>query len=290
MLSERIDRGRDFVVRNARLLERRLFAFHFDGAAAEPVVRALAAYQNPDGGFASGLEPDKRDPHGQPQDAQFALETLDAVGALDAPLVLRLCDWLETVTTEEGGVPYALPSLNDFPHAPWWGVKDARPPAGLNPTAAIAGLLIKGGVRHPWVERASAYCWRAIEASDTREFHDLMPMIGFLEQTQDRPRAERALARIAEIVATPGVVALDPAAEGYVQKPLDWAPMPDSFCRRLFSDAVLAQHLAALAERQGEDGGWPISWPPISPGVALEWGGAMTIRALRTLQAYGAVG
>ena len=98
-----------------------------------------------------------------------------------------------------------------------------------------------------------------------------MPMIGFLEQA-------------------PGVVALDPAAEGYVQKPLDWAPMPDSFCRRLFSDAVLAQHLEALAARQGVDGGWPISWPPISPGVALEWGGAMTIKALRTLRTYGAAG
>ena len=290
MLSERIDRARDFIVRNARLLERRLFAFHFDGGEAEPVVRALAAYQNSDGGFASGLEPDKRDPGGQPQDAQFALETLDAVGALDSILALRICDWLETVTTDEGGVPYALPSLNAFPHAPWWEVKDTHPAAGLNPTAAIAGLLLKGRVRHPWVERANDYCWRAIEASNTREFHDLMPMIAFLEHAPDRPRADRALARIAETVAAPGVVALDPAAEGYVQKPLDWAPMPDSFCRKLFSDAVLAEHLAALAVRQGEDGAWPISWPPISPGVALEWGGVVTIKALRTLKAYGAVG
>ena len=287
MLPQRIDHARDFIVRNARLLERRLFAFHFDGGAAEPVVRALAAYQNPDGGFGGGLEPDKRDPGSQPQDAQFALETLDAVGALDSILALRLCDWLETVTTEEGGVPYALPSLNDFPHAPWWAVKEAQPPAGLNPTAAIAGLLLKGRVRHPWVERATDYCWRAIEASTTREFHDLMPMIEFLQHAPDRPRAERALARIAEVVTAPGVVALDPAAEGYVQKPLDWAPMPGSFCRQLFSDAVLSEHRAALAARQGEDGAWAISWPPISPGVALEWGGVVTIKALRTLKAYG---
>jgi len=290
MLSERIDRGRDFIVRNARLLERRLFAFHFDGGHAEPVVRALAAYQNADGSFASGLEPDKRDPGGQPQDAQFAIEVLDAVGALDSPMIPRLCGWLETVTTEEGGVPFALPSLNAYPHAPWWGVKDAVPPAQLNPTAAIAGLLLKGGVRHAWLERADDYCWRAIEASTTREFHDLMPIIVFLEHAPDRPRAERALAAIAEAVAAPGVVALDPEAEGYVQKPLDWAPMADSFCRPLFSDAVIDQHLAALAAHQGDDGGWPISWPPISPGVALEWGGVVTIRRLRTLQSYGAEG
>jgi hypothetical protein len=287
MLSERLDGGRDFVIRNARLLERRLFAFHFDNGPAEPVARALAAYQNADGGFGSGLEPDKRDPGGQPQDAQFALETIDAIDAWDSPMVGRLCDWLETVTTEEGGIPFALPTLNLFPHAFWWAVKEEAPAAQLNPTAALAGLLIKGGVDHPWVARASDYCWRTIEASETREFHDLMPMIEFLEHAPDRSRAERSLARIAGIVAEPGVVALDPNADGYVQKPLDWAPMPDSFCRRLFSDAVLAEHLAALAARQGDDGGWPISWPPISPGVALEWGGAATIKALRTLRAYG---
>lgn len=287
MLEERIERARLFMSANARLLERRLFAFHFGGGAAAGVVDALAAYQNLDGGFGWGLEPDKRDPASQPQDAQFALEVLDAVEALDGDLAHGLCDWLVLATTDEGGVPYALPSLNAHPHAPWWEIQDAEPPANLNPTAAIAGLLLKGGVSHPWLEGAVEFCWRAIEASQTREFHDLLPMITFLEHAPDRQRADRALAQIAEIVAAPGVVALDPGAEGYVQKPLDWAPMADSFCRRLFDDAVLEQHLAALAARQGEDGAWSISWPPISAGVALEWGGVVTIKALRTLQSYG---
>jgi hypothetical protein len=285
-VAEHLEKARDFIIRNGRLLERRLFAFHFDGADGGPVVQALAPYQNADGGFGWGLEPDKRDPASQPQDAQFALEVLEAVGALDADIVPRLCDWLETVTTGEGGVPFALPSLNAHPHAPWWGVKEDQPPANINPTAAITGLLLKAGVRHPWLERATDFCWRTIETVETREFHDLMPIITFLEQAGDRPRAERALARIAGIVSTPGVVALEPDAEGYVQKPLDWAPFPDGFCRRLFDDAVIERHLAALAGRQGEDGAWPISWPSISPGVELEWRGIATIKALRTLHAY----
>jgi hypothetical protein len=194
---------------------------------------------------------------------------------------------LETVTTEEGGVPFALPSLNDHPHAPWWSVEAANPPAQLNPTAAIAGLLLKGGVRHAWLDRAAAFCWRAIEASESDEFHDLMPMICFLEHAPDRPRARQALLRIADLVSSPGVVSVKVEAEGYVHKPLDWAPTPNSFCRRLFSDALIAEQLAALARRQGEDGAWPISWAPISPGVALEWGGIVTIKALLTLKAYG---
>jgi hypothetical protein len=62
-MSDRIDRARDFVLRNARLLERQRFAHRFDGAPRDGVIAALAAYQNEDGGFGNALEPDKRTPH-----------------------------------------------------------------------------------------------------------------------------------------------------------------------------------------------------------------------------------
>ncbi|MEJ0041403.1 MAG: hypothetical protein WDM81_04005 [Rhizomicrobium sp.] len=71
--------------------------------------------------------------------------------------------------------------------------------------------------------------------------------------------------------------------------PLEWAPSPDSPCRKLFSDSVIATHLKALAAKQKDDGGWPISWDPISPGVEFEWRGIRTLEALRTLKAHGAL-
>ncbi len=198
--------------------------------------------------------------------------------------------WLEVASTPEGGVPTALPSLMDYPHAPWWRAADAEPPAGLNPTAAIAGLLLGHGVDHPWVERAAAFCWRAIEGSETAEFHDLMPMIEFLEHAPDRPRAEAELERIRGRITAQGLAAMEVDAEGYVHKPLEWAPAPSSPCRRLFSDEVMARHLQALSDSQQEDGGWPIFWPPLSVAAEQEWRGVMTLRALKTLQAYGFLG
>ncbi len=289
MCADRLERAEDFIWRNARLLERQLFVYLFKGGPKEPVLAALRAYQNADGGFGNALEPDKRTPYSQPIDMQTALEVLDLLDAFDDPLIPRACDWLAATTTPEGGIPLSLPSANAYPHAPWWTAPE-NPPASLNPTAAITGLLLKHGVRHAWVERATAYCWKAIEASETEQYHDLMPMITFLEQVPDRPRAGRELARIAERVARPGVVALDPDAAGYVQKPLDWAPRPESSLRRLFDDKTIALHLAALAARQQADGGWPITWDPIAPGVDLEWRGRLTIQALQTLQAYEGVG
>ncbi|MCI0478807.1 MAG: hypothetical protein L0Y55_21395, partial [Anaerolineales bacterium] len=138
-----------------------------------------------------------------------------------------------------------------------------------------------------WVDSATAFCWRAIAESDTRQFHDLMPMITFLEHAPDRARAERELERIAARIVESKLVTLETFAEGYVKYPLDWAMTPASFCRRLFSDQVIETHLRALAARQQEDGGWTINWEPISAAVALEWRGIVTLRALQTLQAYG---
>ena len=84
----------------------------------------------------------------------------------------------------------------------------------------------------------------------------------------------------------PGGVEHDPDAAGYVHLPLEWAPSPDSPCRKLFSGAVIEKHLKALAAKQQADGGWPISWDPISPAVELEWRGIATLNALRILKSY----
>ena len=282
---QRFQHAQNFIWSNARLVERFLFSYLFDHGAQEPALAALRAYQNADGGFGNALEPDKRCPSSQPQDIEFALHILDTIDAMHDPLVTRACDYLVTITTPEGGVPFALPSVNAYPHAPWWTVDD-NPPPSLNPTAAIAGLLLKHGIQHPWIETASAFCWRQIAETSTDEFHTLIPVITFLEHVSDRERAERELQRIVTRISQPGVIELHPDAEGYVQKPLDWAPTPQSYCRRLFSDDMLQTHLAALANRQQNDGGWPISWDALSPAVEAEWRGWTTIAALRTLDAY----
>src|SRR6266567_93160 len=283
--NQRLRNAQDFIWRNARLVERYLFTSLFENGSREPVLAALRAYQNEDGGFGNALEPDKRCPTSQPHDIEFALHILDAVNAVGDPMVARACDYLVTITTPAGGVPYALPSVNAYPHAEWWTVED-NPAASLNPMAAIVGLLLKHGVRHPWIETASQFCWREIAALDSTAFHTLMPAITFLEFAPDRTRAEQELQRIATRLSQPGVIELDPHAEGYVQKPLDWAQTPQSFCRRLFDDKTIEKHLSALANRQRSDGGWPISWDPISPAVEAEWRGRITIEALRTLDAY----
>jgi len=253
-----LTRAEEFIWSNARLLERRQFAHLFKGAPAEPVRAALYAYLNADGGFGNALEPDKRCPDSQPIDQEIALHALVDLGS-DPAVVGRMCDFLASISTVEGGVPFVLPSVRSAPRAPWWNTED-DPPASLNPTASIAGLLHKHGVQHAWLDRATDYCWRAISTSQLDAPDLSLAIITFLEHAPDQPRARREFERLATSLFEHELVAIDPDSAGYVKVPLDYAPTPQSWCRRLFSDEVIAEHRAALASRQQPDGGWPISW------------------------------
>ena len=63
-----------FMLREARLLERRLFAWRFRGGSAGSVTEAVEAYANEDGGYGNALEPDLRGPSSQPVPLERALE------------------------------------------------------------------------------------------------------------------------------------------------------------------------------------------------------------------------
>jgi hypothetical protein len=159
--------------------------------------------------------------------------------------------------------------------------------ASLNPTAGIAGLLHQHGVAHPWLDRATAYCWRALPARRAALGpDDAIAVLAFLEHVPDRAAAEAELAPLGQRILRE-LVALDPAAPGYVKSPLEFAPRPESLARRLFDDATIERHLDALAARQAADGGWPISWEPPGPGAVCEWRAFVTIKGLGVLRSYG---
>jgi hypothetical protein len=280
------DAAREFVLRNARLLDRRRFLFRFESGSATAVLAALLPYRNDDGGFSHALEPDLRGLASQPVPLEHALHVLDEIDLFDQDIVGGACDWLAAVSTSEGGVPFVLESVADGPHAPWW---EASGVASLNPTAGIAGLLHKRRFEHPWLERATAYCWDALSTSlADLGADDALSVLEFLEHAPDRPRAEAELERLGSRI-TSDLVAFDPAAPGYVKSPLEFARSPDRLARRLFDDATVEQHLDALAAKQDEDGGWPITWKPPSAAAVCEWRAFMTIMWLDVLESYGRI-
>jgi hypothetical protein len=286
-----LERARTFIYKNARLLDRRRYEYFFENGSKEAVIDALRAYQNRDGGFGNALEPDIRGPHSQPQAVEMALVTMDEVDGFAPDLLEGIARYLQSITLPDGGIPLVLRSASAYPHAPWWATdRDDHP--SINPTGRIIGLLYKQKVqtdicREEWFLQNVAYIWRVLEQGKPEGYHDAVQWITFLQHTPEQERAKACWSAVDEFLSRPGTIVLDPDAEGYVQKVLDWAPEKDSYARKFVSDADLRKHLQALVDQQQEDGGWPISWVPVSPGGEMEWRGWITVNRLKTLKSYG---
>jgi hypothetical protein len=280
--------GDRFLLSQARLLERRLFATCFLGQPAARAIDALRGYQNDDGGFGHGLEPDKRCPASLPIDVEMAFQALAAAGTVDRAMVLRACDFLAAAAAEAGAggaVPLAFPVIESFPRAEHLTEWTYEP--GLNPTAGLVGLLYKLGVDHPWRAQGAGYCWERLEAGGLPgDAHALAEVLVFLEHVPERERAGEHAATLAANLASIPMFHLDADTPGYGLSPLHLAPEAGSRWRGLFTDAQIGAHLDRLEQRQQPDGGWPITWEPPSEAAALEWRGIVTLQALRTLTSY----
>lgn len=274
------DAAREFVRTEARVVERRLFASLFEGADPAGVVDALRGYQNADGGFGHGLEPDKRCPDSVALDVETAFDILLAAGARDDEMVRRACDWLQSVATPEGAVSLTSPVIEGYPRAEhvaeWTYVPD------LNPTAGLVGRLYTMGIEHPWRDQAEAYCKAKLAEGFPEDAHAMHESTEFLEHTQ-----QPDVAKVRDWLPKLNHYRADATDPSYGVTPLDFAPTPDSFWRQLFDDEQINGHLDRLIADQQDDGGWAITWEPPGTAATLEYRGILTVNALRTLKAYG---
>jgi hypothetical protein len=287
MTSDTFAAGRDFIVREGRLLERRLAETVFDGASPDAVVDALRGYRNADGGFGHGLEPDTRCPASLPIYVERALDAFIAAGAIDDPMIATACDWLAGVAAPDGAVSLAFPVIEGYPRADHW--TDWTYVPGLNPTAGIAGRLHELGVSHPWLDRATEWCFTRLEslADFDEDAHALGEVLDFLAHAPGRDRAGAIAARVPGWLANLKWFRADPLDPGYGQTPLHLAPAPNGPWSYLFDTATIDGHLDRLERDQQPDGGWAITWEPPGEASTLDWRGIETLRALRILRAYG---
>lgn len=294
--SERLALAERFIWLSARVLERRRFERLFRAAAAPPVLTALRAYQNLDGGFGHAIEPDFRGPISQPLGADVALRVLDELGEREPAIVDGVLAFLVANTAADGGVPNVLPSAAAFPRAPWWEPAGDKPGGSLNPTASLAGRLYSLGVEHRWLEGASRFCWgalahlieRAARATGHRQrvgvAYEARASLVFLDHVPDRARAELVATELGRALQAAGLIG---AGDGAETLPLEFADGPDTLARRWFDDAMIETQLDSLVASQAADGGWTVPWPIWTPVTDLEWRGVLTIERLNTLRAYG---
>jgi hypothetical protein len=291
-----LSRAASFLAGHGRLLDRRRLELILGEAEPDAVLAALDGYRNADGGYGWGLEPDLRAPESQPGGALHAFEVFENIAPATSPRATELCDWLDSVTLPDGGLPFALPVADASACAPFWAEAD-HTVSTLHSTAFCAGAALRVAAHdpavaaHPWLARASQYCFDAIDALDSAPHAIALSfVVRFLDAAYERyPEAPPLLARLGRFVPDTGLVPVEGGSEGETMRALDFASVPGSPASALLHADVIAAELDELAANQQDDGGWTVDFASYSPAAALEWRGYMTVDAVLTLKRAGRV-
>jgi hypothetical protein len=285
----------EFMQTHGRLIDRRRFDFLFGDGDADAALAALSGHANADGGFGWALEPDLRGASSQPAGALHAFEVLEEIAPATSPLAARLCDWLDSASLADGGLPFALPGAGAG-SAPFWVAADPSR-SSLHITGAVCGIAHRVAdhdpavAAHAWLRRATDYCLKEIQALErpagtTGGAIEFQYVLQFLDALCDENAdAARELDRLGASIPASGSMAVKGGLEDEKLTPLDFAPLPDRPLRRLFEPELVARDLDRVEAEQHDDGGWDVDFRSYSPAGALEWRGYATVRALTILRA-----
>ncbi|KKN11555.1 hypothetical protein LCGC14_1025300 [marine sediment metagenome] len=138
---KQIKKIKNFIFKNGRLLERTLFSFFFENGTKDAVIKALVAYQNIDGGFGNGIEPDILCPDSTGIGAETALYILDILDLSNSDIVTNIAEWVVNSLNSEGYIDHPPENLENYPYQPWW-----KNPDNLR-IFAIAAFLKKFGFK-----------------------------------------------------------------------------------------------------------------------------------------------
>lgn len=135
----------NFIYKNARPLDIARWKYLFEQGSKDEVLKALSVYQNSDGGFGHGLEPDCWNTHSAPIQTWVATEIIKEVELEDKnhPIIKGILRYLSSGADFDGHTWYNTVSTNNnYPHAVWW---DYQPVQSLpyNPTASLIGFILK---------------------------------------------------------------------------------------------------------------------------------------------------
>lgn len=246
-----------------------------NGGDHAAVVTALTRYQNADGGFGNGLEPDISAPQSNPFAARLALHAVIETGIpVTDPVVIRLVGWLEGRQGDDGCWRWE-PGTLDYPIAPWFAGWSF--PA-LNPALDLAGSLARLGLGSDRLHRrCRELCGRLANPDDIADgaYYDVLPYAESLPWLTDLPDREASLAALAARIGR------DVATGAYTtpQEAAEHIGPPDGPIATRLPAGTFARVRTDLLASQAADGHWP------SP-FGAHWDPYQTMSGMTILSRY----
>tara|TARA_R110002072_G_scaffold89232_10_gene200125 strand:- start:3453 stop:4472 length:1020 start_codon:yes stop_codon:yes gene_type:complete len=261
-------RAIDFILEFGTNLQRERLLYHFpivsglDSASSAPsnknVLAALSHYQNEDGGFGHGLEPDLRTKKSTVLATTVAMQIMESVEADHSAMADDAMQYL--ISHYQAGNWQAIHSeANDAPHAPWWRYEIPIDQGFVaNPGAEVMRYLINRRAMATEMPELIQRAINYIQTSDL-EMHELLCFVRLYEclgLTKEH-RLE-----ILPYLLSNGfkLVNVEPRDwEEYCLTPLAVVTHKESVFAEFFSDTIEA-NFKFLVEQQQDDGCWKPNW------------------------------
>lgn len=240
-----------------------------EGNHEHQLLDELSKYQNEDGGFGHGLEPDNLDPNSSPLQTWCAINYLREIKFdQNHPLVIKLFNYLyQSFDHEIKRWPLYMKTVIDYPHAPWWNYKETN--KEYNPTASLIGFILKYAPKdHIVYELGLSIKDDAIQyLIDLNIYMDMHELKCFIEMIHDLKDVDNGSLMIAAEEAIlkriDQTLEKDPQKwfKSYGAKPSYLIPYPNSIGFDLYRD-LRNQEIQLLLDNRNEEGLWtpPFTW------------------------------
>jgi hypothetical protein len=296
-----------WIKRNARPLESARWDYFFEGTSCDNVTHILSAFQNDDGGFGHGIEPDFWLPHSSPMATWAAGRILMEIGAeKNDGIVKSMVSYLADTYNTQSGMWYSLlPENNHYAHAPWWHWEEGVQEKWMfNPSVELAAFLIHWSSEQ---SEASQIGWLTIEKAvthimnkdemDLHEISNYMQSIKIMRshETTFDSKLPYLLSRVSEKVMLLAERCVNKDAStwlsGYQALPLDFIDGPEHpLCERF--GKLVDQNLNLYIGQLSDEVVWDISWEwgkyPEEYSISKRyWQGTLAVNRYRLLNSFG---
>lgn len=297
--AEQAKRIETYLAAKARSLDSARYRYRVGDGEARAIVTALRPYQNDDGGFGHGIEPDLRVPDSTAIATWMAFQYLNDAGETVSHDVIEraLHYFIDTYDEERNGWRIVSPRVEHYAHAPWWDYTSAMSHFGWgNPSAAILGFLLRyrdivdGG---KLIERLRSRALSRITEVDASHFHEVLT---FRSLYRDGDASLKGALRTPLSQLIRRAVETSPDAwSGYVATPLTFIASPDDPFRDLFERETLEANLVFLLDTIVDGDHWEPNWnwsgkyPAEWEQAKQDWSGYLTAQNMLALRGFGVV-
>lgn len=257
----------NWYLRHGRALEIALYSYYFDEGTVTDIERALCGYQNADGGFGHGLEPDCLNPNSSPIQTWAATQIILECQLDYSDIIEDILKYLEvTEDFRDNRYGSTILSNNDYPRAPWWNHSD-KAYEGWNPTASLIGFyLIYGHKDNPHYSKMVELAHQAVVdviENGCQEMHELN---NFLELRTGLIKSGLDVEMPIEAFETQlsndmlSLIEMDHTKWGdYVCRPSTFVLKTTDFLADQMTD-LIQKEIDFLETQKNDDGLWEVPW------------------------------